>query len=269
MQFGVKTTDEVVEIGGGNQTAFIRYFKENGSHTMRFLEPFSEWIAYWEHYSEEFRCSYPCTANKFEDRKSCPGCQMKDKHPGNARAEKESKVSKKYLVNAIRTDDPDTDGYVNLWKIPGSLRESLELSFQKDKIMWKREYQVVRFEKSGRVNYMVHNEDPTPFDPSLYEGKLHDKQAALLESWEYRWKTAKSVDAAPEVPAIHAAEDTEKPPFDEPAKEEEVSEELGEAQIRAMDAETLKGWFKRAAIPIPDTDDTKVLAETFISALEG
>jgi hypothetical protein len=276
MQFGVKTTEEQdfpTGSGGGN---FIRYFGKNGSFTLRFLEPWTEWICYWEHYSEKERCSYPCSATSPEGRAECPGCKLKDQYPDDPSMVKESRISKKYLVNAIRTDDPDADGYVNVWKIPGSLKEPLELSWHRDESMWKREYNVIRYEKANRVNYTLDKEDPSTFNIEMYASKLNDKQAALLDAWNYRWDPAKreaskannaKVAEAKRTAEFENKKQEEDPPFD-PAPDTDTEQVLGESEIRAMSADQLRVWFQRAGVPIPDTDDPSELAETLISALE-
>lgn len=279
MEFGVKTTEEV-EFPTGSNANFIRYFGKNGSYTLRFLEPWTEWVSYWEHYSEEFKCSYPCTANRPEERKDCPGCQLKDKYPDEPSKVKEAKASKKYLVNAIRTDDPESDGYVNLWKIPGGLKEALELNWHKDGSMSKREYNIIRYDKNGRVNYTLDKEDPSSFDVSIYRDRMADKQAALMESYQYRWDEQHRNEAKAATEARKTEEATkqfeleikaqeEDPPFDASPGDADAEQVLGESEIRAMNADQLRVWFRRAGVPIPDTDDAKELAETLISALEG
>lgn len=284
MKFGVKAPDEVDQPQGSDR--YIRYFNKDGMYTLRFLEPWEQWTVYWEHYSNKYRCSYPCTANSPDERKDCPGCQLSDSQ--DEMDQREAKPSKKYLVNAIRTDDEKSEGYVDLWKIPGSLKEDLVLNNSKDKSLSKREYNVIRREKNGRTSYSLDKEDPMPIDLSVFTDKLRDHDAALTEAWENRWDEAKrNENQARRAEAKQAAETKteakvdDEPPFEPPAStkgglslvkdpEPEPEEEpitITVSSIRQMSAEQLRKLYAQGGFEAPDTDDQAVLAEKLIAAL--
>jgi lipopolysaccharide export LptBFGC system permease protein LptF len=293
MKFGVKA-DKDTDTGGSGGERYIKYFGEDGAYTLRFLQPWKEWTAYWEHFSMKFRCSYPCLANEEEGipRSECPGCQLETSDDESD--QREARANKKFLVNAIRTDDKRSEGYVDLWKIPGSLKDDLVFNSERDKGLSKREYIVIRREKNNRTSYSLDKEDPAPIDLSIYADKLHDHNEALTKAWEYRWDDkkraeeqarraeAKKASEDKKAPVVHAEGDTEEPPFEpkgfkkgglsivpEPEKDEDEQINVTVSSIRQMSAEQLRKLYAQGGFDAPDTDDQAELAEKLISALSS
>jgi hypothetical protein len=292
MKFGVKA-DQDKDTGQGGGGDYIHYFGEDGAFTLRFLQPWNEWTAYWEHFSMKYRCSYPCLANEDEGipRSECPGCQLENSQDEGD--QREARANKKFLVNAIRTDDSSSDGYVYLWKIPGSLKEDLLFNSARDKGLSKREYIIIRREKNNRTSYSLDKEDPMPIDLSMYADKLHDHNEALTKAWEYRWDPEKREAEqkrreqfkknAENAPAVHDGGSTEEPPFEgkgkkgglsivpEPEPEPEADEQINVtvSSIRQMSPEQLRKLYAQGGFDAPDTDDQTELAEKLISVLSS
>jgi len=295
MKFGVKA-DQDKDTGQGGGEQFIRYFGEDGAYTLRFLQPFNEWTAYWEHFSMKFRCSYPCLANEEEgiSKDECPGCQLATSDDEGD--QREARGNKKLLVNAIRTDDERSAGYVDLWKIPGSLREDILFNNARDKGLSKREYIIIRREKNGRTSYSLDKEDPMPIDLAMYADKLRDHNEALTKAWEYRWnpevreaeqkrraQAKEAHESADKAPQVHDGGDTEPPPFEKkatkkgglsivPEPEPEPEDEqinVTVSSIRQMSPEQLRRLYAQGGFEAPDTDDQAELAEKLISVLSS
>lgn len=273
MKFGTKASEETKSARtGGSGGKFINYFKE-GDTRVRFLEEMGEWTSYWEHFHQVKRRSYPCTT----DKSSCPGCIYEAENP-NA-----FKASKRYLVNAVAMDTEQQ--YVNLYKIPISIKDDLERYADKDGSITARDYTVVNFkDDGGRVKYSVDREEREPFDISSKAGQMQDHEKALTDAYIEVW------DELPEdsVPTIkrsepkkpenlsqamaHAKIDEEPP--SEPAgavqpeqASDEDEQELTEAEIRAMSSDQLKALFIQAELVVPDTNDAAQLADTLIDQL--
>lgn len=271
MAFGAKVKDapsNMVSGGGDGNNRWIKYFGK-GETTVHFLEELSEWTVYYEHFHQSKQRSFPCTG----DRGSCPGCTSEN--------EKESRASKRYLVNCLK------DGYVDLYKIPTSCWDDLNRFADKDGgTILARDYTIVRYEKDNGTGYSVDREDKVEVNPRLHAENMQDHQEALLAAYEEVWgkidpsgaeepqvkpkRTAKKV--APKVEPLDYEENEDNPPSEPeaPADEDEAAQEdveITEDQLRAMSQEELLRFYDLCGVEVPDTEDMKVLQDSLIAAL--
>lgn len=266
MVFGAKVKDApsaMLSGGGGEGTErWIKYFQK-GETTIHFLEELDEWTVYYEHFHQSKSRAFPCTG----DRKSCPGCTSEN--------EKESRASKRYLVNALK------DGYVDLYKIPASLWDDLNRFADKDGgTIMARDFTVVRYEKDNGVGYSIDREDKVQVDVRLHRDNMQDHQEALGAAYAQVWgglpgdNQERAERPAPSRlrSAVVEEENEEDPPSkpeqvtaQEPAQEEEV--ELTEEQLRAMGQDELVSLYAMCGIDLPADTSMRSLQDHLISAL--
>jgi len=270
MKFGVKAGDPKAKAARDTNSSgdWIRYFKD-GETRMRFLEEMDNWTEYWSHWNVAKSRNFPCTG----DRQTCPGCTSEN--------ERESRGSKKYLVNAL------TDGYVNLWMLPGSTFDDLDRYRDKSGgTIMDRDYTIVKFKKDDRTSYSVDREERDIIDLSSYESKKKDHQKMLMDAFVEVWGAPPGgePEEAREQPQPVREEPKSwsetgsmsdrdgEPPFSQPQPQqdtavEEDDQEISEDQLRAMSATQIKALFTQCGLEVPDTEDTTELADQLIAAL--
>jgi hypothetical protein len=274
MQFGVKQGEAPVydpESGSGGGS-YIKYFKENETR-LRFLEPVHEWTEIWMHFSQSKSRDYPCTGNK----STCPGC--------NHENPKESRASKRYIVNALGVKT----GYVDLWKIPQSIIDDFLRYEQMDGSISLRDYTVLKFQKDGGTKYSVDKEDRDGLELVEYTKLMKDHQEALADAFREVWGGLPGEDGytggdlyeVPQQPRLRVAPDPAPEPSwsnggypdlppTEPAAQSDQGEqeiELTEAQLRAMSADDLIALYKQIGMPTPAFSGAEDLVNHLIAAL--
>lgn len=306
MKFGVQA-DQETKLAGSGGSDFVRYLKTNGEYRLRFLEEYPEgFTSYWEHFSNEFKCGYPCTREK-----DCPGC--------NVESEKEARPTRRLLVNAYLVSAPEKDnkgvGYSGLWKFPAaSVEPTIKRAKDSKGTVLDRDFTVIRYEDNNRVNYDVEREDPEEFDSSKHPPAA-DHEEVLQESFEYRWDPAHreekkaeqekrkadrdSKAKTEEVEQDHAAEPEPETPYellskeeraakdkaekpaakprgkklalvpDEPEEDEEDNIQLTPNQVRKMSVSELKKFYRKAGLDLIDSEDQKELADHFLEEMMG
>ena len=289
MKFGRKVSDPNTNTGGGG--GFIKYLRD-GDTTLRFLEEPTEWTEYWEHFDKNSQRSYPCT----NQRDTCPGCVLKTKDEEEAeRDNRQPRVwgaQKRYLVNAL-----GSNGYVDLWKMPGSLMPSLQRYADRFGTITDREYTLSKFEANGRTQYDAERGDKDFIDLSPYRNKMADHEAALQKAWievfgappEETLEAAPAVSSKPTPTAESAADDKvsswgakaaeDDVPPSEPAGSAEAEQEIDtaaereilESDLRQMSPDEIKTLIDQAGLPpIPfESDDSNELADYLIAQLGG
>lgn len=175
MRFGSKFTEEAATATAGDG-GFARGFKP-GETTVRFLEEMEEgystgpWTMYREHFDPQEQKSYPCLG----DKRICPGC--------NSDNDRERRATQRYLANALTPD-----GYVNLYKIPQSLINTLLKLANRDKgSITKRDYTIDREGEGLKTTYNAFPEDPAQVDVESYKDEMLDHQKVLMEAFVDAW----------------------------------------------------------------------------------
>lgn len=271
MQFGVKQGVAPVydpESGSSGGGSYIKYFKDSETR-LRFLEKISDWTEIWMHFSQSKSRDYPCTG----ERSTCPGC--------NHENEKEAKASKRYIVNALSPKS----GYVDLWKIPVSIIDDLLRLEAADGSIMKRDYTILKFQKDNGTKYSVDKEDRDALDLDEYIKLSKDHQEALADAFREVWGGLPEEDgytggdlyeapitrqgylrlATPEPAPKQEFPDV--PPTEPASQQDEDSQELTEAQLRAMDADQVIEVYKMARVPVPAFSDKDELVDKLIAAL--
>lgn len=267
MKFGVRKADVKTRSSSGN-VGFIRYFTKPETRILP-LEEFGDWTEYWEHYSRSKQRSYPCTRDpETRDAASCEGCMSDDKQ--------EAKAQRKLLLNAY-----NDDGYVNLYKVPGSTDVEWERHEKKnDGSVVGRWYNVLKYENSdGRVKYSVERDEKAEEDIKALQGKMRSHQEALQAAWEEVWgdegdsespiqeppkkkknkkKKSQFTPAEDDKPWNSKVEEDDEPPFDRPTPDKWDS----------MSEKELKNLFKQAGLPVPRTNDKEKLLRRLNQELE-
>lgn len=274
MQFGVKAAvePEYDPDAQPSSGSFIKYFKDQKT-TLRFLDEIDDWTSVWMHFSPSKNREYPCTGNKAE----CPGC--------NAENEREAKGSKRYITNALNPES----GFVDLYKIPMSLKTDFDRQADRFGTIRDRDYSIFKDKVNGKTEYSMDREEKVDLDLSQHEEYIKDHQEALSEAFREVWGALPDEPdyVAPDflgndgftrsgyLPSIKK-EETVLPkreiPVDPPTKpaaqrHEEQQEEMTEAQLRAMEFEELIEVFKRAEVPVPSFTDKNDLVDQLIAAL--
>jgi hypothetical protein len=294
MKFGLQA-DQETKLAGTGGADFVKYLRENGEYRFRFLEEYPKgWTSFWEHFSNEYKCGYPCTRTP-----DCPGC--------NVDSEKEAKPTRRILTNAFLVSAPQKDnkgvGYASLWKLPAaSVEPSIKRCKDSKDTVLDRDFTIVRYEES-QVKYDVEREDPEEFDASKYT--LKDHEQALQEAFDFRWdpevraakqaefearKDDKAKKAAAEEVEVEHEEEPEVPyelksaeerkaideaktkagrrltvVNDEPEPEESIS--VTPNQIRKASVAELRKIYKAAGVDWIDSDSQKELAEHLLTEL--
>ena len=286
MKFGVKVKDDTSSASEGTSGgAFIKYFGK-GETTVRFLEEIGEWTKFYDHFNQSKKRSYPCTG----DRDTCPGCTSQD--------ERERQASVRYLVNLYRTTTDEQ--YVDVYKIPVSIKADLERYSDKDGSIMLRDYTVVQFREDDRVKYSVDREDKAPIDLSEKQKHLKDHQKMLNDAYHEVWGTP-GVEEEPEekpaprvvrstpkaqeepeqkitsvqdwaeakgdIPPTEPAAQQSEPQQEEPQQDAQDDVELDEDDLRNMTADQVRTYFKYTSTEAPDTDDVDSLVDALIDAL--
>lgn len=219
MQFGMSAEKDT----GGNTSdgGWIKYIKEDGETTLRFIDEWPEWISYYEHYDPDMRVSYPCTGNK----STCVGCRKREGQPKDSRDGVGN--AHRLLVNAL-----DKEGYVHLWKLPFSLRENLVKVYEKYGTITNRDFTINRYKTGGNTKYSIMNEDKEPYGAekmSELRGRRQDMNDALKEMYR---------DAFDEQRVAERNERKAKREVEEPKKADAVKTELKEATTKSMEEDT-------------------------------
>lgn len=269
MKFGVRVAESTNTDSGGD---WIRYFKK-GETRIRLLDEIDDWTEYWAHFNQSVNRDYPCTSNKAK----CPGC--------NSSNEREAKASKRYLANAVQ------EGYVNLYKIPASIKAEFDRFADKDSgSILKRDYTVVRMETDAGTKYTVDREERDGRD--LTEFKPKDHQVALKEAFVEVWGQEPNEDGGIDLATSAAAAVAQQAKQAEREEQQAVEKDLSEAEkrglpadppsepqeepgekvltedgVRSMSVDQILGLFKQCQITPPETDNAQELADALIAAL--
>lgn len=262
MKFGSSFDREEAENTGSDattSTASIWSFRD-GTTVVRFLDELegdSPWTKYWEHYDQGKKTYYPCPG-----REVCPGCADG------------VKASKKYLVNAyvVESDHPKVKaGYVNLYKVPGSLIEKVLRRFDKYGTITDRDYEIFRTGQGLDTTYDMETGDKSSFDFAKYEDQKTDHNEALEAAWN---KAFPSNDVPADVKAAAEPEPTKGIRKARPKTAEQVEDEVREQKQEESDfAKAKAGKTDPPSEPTvqsasaDDEGDETVLSEESIRAM--
>jgi len=233
--FGQKfSREDAVNTGGdegGSGKISIWGFRD-GSTTIRFLEEIDDWTPYWEHYDQGKKKYFPCPG-----RDVCPVCTD---------PENESRASKRYLVNALVKSSDNKNvkaGYVNLYKIPGSLIEKVLRRSDKYETLLDRDYEIIRAGSGLNTEYDLETGDRGEVDIETYLEKGFDHEEALQAAWK-----AYGADAAEEPKAKHEIVVDETPAPRRRAKTaQEVEDEAKPTVKERVSAKSGKSDLEKAA----------------------
>lgn len=305
MKFGTKAGEAPRQssAGGGK---FIKYFRK-GETRVRFLEEMDDWTKIYEHFNQTKSRSYPCTGdqntcpgctssnerertasvrfvtnaltpdNGYVDLWKVPVsihddlARYADKDGGTIRARdytvvqfKDDTDRVKYSVDREEKDRIDldpyqaklqdhqqalADAYIEAW---GSLPDQAHPAEVSQDVTDHR----AQMKAANTRRLRSVNEDEVAKKPAPAKGDLDEATGKpLREQTPEHLQDPPSEPAAPEVEGEQGQDETEV--------------ELDEKDLRAMSAEQIKGLFRQCQLPVPDTDDTTVLADELITALNA
>jgi len=271
VKFGVKQGEApAFDSESGQQGSYIKYFKDAETR-LRFLEDVTDWTEVWMHFSQSKSRDYPCTGSK----STCPGC--------NHENQKESRASKRYIVNALGVKS----GYVDLYKIPVSIIEDLiRLENNDGGSIQKRDYTILKFQKDDGTKYGVDKEDRDQLDLTEHKKLMKDHQEALADAFREVWGGLPEEDGYSggdlyELPIskagylqpqplkkVEKVEFPDDPPSEPAAQRDEEQQEISEAQLRSMSEDQITEVYKRAGVRLPDSWGSKdALVDRLIAAL--
>lgn len=222
MRFG-KRSGDVPERSGDGDRSYMRYLKQPETR-VRFLQECDDWVEFWEHYNPD-GFPFPCT-----NTKDCPGCN----HP----MERARRASKRYATNALR------DGYVEVWKLPSTLRDRLKTRSQRNGgVITDRDYTLIKSGSGLDTEYDYDQHERDKQDLSHHE--LKDIEELLQQAFreahpDYDLGQAPPKEQKPKVAA------QEPPPFDQGQDREVTVDELkamkyGEL-VALLEKEQITGW---------------------------
>lgn len=216
MRFGKRSAEATETKSGGGD--WIKHLK-SGDTRVRFLQEEEDWVEYWEHYNPD-GFPFPCT-----NTKDCPGC--------NAENERAKRATKRYAVNVLR------DGYVEVFKLPVTLRDRLKTRSQRNGTLLDRDYTLVRSGEGLNTEYDYDQHERDKQDLSAHQIKDIEEllQSAFTEAHpEYDLGEKKDKPKATQGP----------PPFDQSPDVEITLEELKKMRygqiIELLEKEKITGW---------------------------
>lgn len=263
--FGKKfDRNDALGAGGGDDAAPAKisiWGFRDGTTTVRFLEEIDDWTPYWEHYDQGKKKYFPCPG-----REVCPVCTDPDN---------DSRASKRYLVNALVQSSDNKNvkaGYVNLYKIPGSLIEKILRRSDKYGTLTDRDYEVIRSGSGLNTEYDLETSDRDEVDIAKYLEKGFDHEEALQEAWKaYGAKVVEESQDPEDAPKpkkrVKTAEEVEDE--DKPSIKERVSAKAGKSDLEAAAAgeDPPSEPQSQSASADAEDDEDEVLSEETVRAM--
>jgi hypothetical protein len=233
MKFGKSKDEAMAEAPrGGGGGDYMRYLRA-GDNWLHIVDEPDKWVWYWEHYNPG-GYPFPCT----NDMSSCPGCLSDN--------EKMAKASRKIAFNALSKDDKGNT-YLNVWKVPKSVADTLEIRFDRQGTITNRPYLITQFKKdNGFYDYDVEGQDKE--DLEYDEKYLRDPDDMLTEAYEEAWGTSSKAGGAP------AKEKDVKSKIAREQKKQEPQDEISESDLRKMEFFELVDFCNKNGFKDPQGD---------------